>query len=231
MASFKTFANGNRQYIVNVLRHNWRQTQHHTTNPDINSDESKNNVNYTPQRDCSSYDYYKKLLDQYPYYHRDDVKTMVECIVTEPVDLPKEEEQRFFDEANRYLSDRFGGAQLSQYGVKDGELVVSSVVHADEAGQPHLHFDFVPVVYDDRKENLKICKKEVINKPMLNTFHDDLQAYLDSKGLHAHVHTGITREQGGNRTIRELKAETARTKERLRQSQERQRQRDIERDY
>lgn len=230
MASFKTFSHSNHQYIVNVLRHNWRETLHHSTNPDIDPNKSSSNINYTPNRHINSYAYYKKLLEKYTYYHRNDVKTMVECIVTEPVDLPKTEEQKFFDEVNHYLSSRFGGEQLSQYGVKDNELVVSSVVHSDESGQPHLHFDFVPVVYDEQKQKLKICKKEVVNRPMLLHFHDDLQSYLDSKGLHAHVHTGITREQGGNRSIEELKAETARTKERLQQVQKRNRHRDIERD-
>lgn len=53
--------------------------------------------------------------------------------------------------------------------------------------------------------------QEVISKAELRNFHPDLQNYLNKNGLaDAHVHTGITKAQGGNRTVREMKAERSR---------------------
>ena len=49
---------------------------------------------------------------------------------------------------------------------------------------------------------------DVLDRRELRNFHPDLQRYLDEHGLEdAHVMTGVTRAQGGNRTVAELKAE------------------------
>lgn len=53
----------------------------------------------------------------------------------------------------------------------------------------------------------KLSAKEVINKRDLVTFHSDLQEYLDRLGIPAKVKTGVTKANGGNRTVEEMKAE------------------------
>ena len=60
------------------------------------------------------------------------------------------------------------------------ENVVQAIVHQDEGGQPHLHFCFIPAA-------------------------PDLQHYLTAEGFDCCVHSGITREIGGNLTVDELK--------------------------
>ena len=51
----------------------------------------------------------------------------------------------------------------------------------------------------------RLSARGVINKKDLVTFHRDLQKYLDEKGIPANVYTGITKKQGGNMTVEELK--------------------------
>lgn len=51
----------------------------------------------------------------------------------------------------------------------------------------------------------KLSAKSVINKKELITFHSDLQNYLDKKRIPAKVNTGITKKQGGNMTVEQLK--------------------------
>ena len=119
-------------------------------------------------------------------------------IVTAPADLAPERYQEFFKVTNDFLTQRYGA-----------DNVIQSTVHMDEA-TPHLHFNFVPTVKCDNLEGFseKLCCKEVISKAELRNFHPDLQNYLNKNGLaDAHVHTGITKAQGGNRTVKEMKAE------------------------
>ena len=52
----------------------------------------------------------------------------------------------------------------------------------------------------------KVCAKAVITKRDLTTFHEDLQSHLNLKGIPAKVKTGITKKNGGNKTVEELKA-------------------------
>ncbi|MDO4518296.1 MAG: plasmid recombination protein [Bacillota bacterium] len=51
----------------------------------------------------------------------------------------------------------------------------------------------------------KLAAKDVINKEDLVTFHKDLQKFLDQRGIAANVNSGITKAQGGNMTVEQLK--------------------------
>ena len=94
----------------------------------------------------------------------------------------------------------------NRYGEKN---VVQAIVHDDEGGQPHLHFCFIPVEEDLKHEQgYKICANDVLDRRELRNFHPDLQRYLNEHGLEdARVMTGVTKRQGGNRTVAQLKAE------------------------
>ena len=113
-------------------------------------------------------------------------------------DYEQEQYDDFFLAVYDFLENRYGE-----------ENVVQAVVHDDEGGQPHLHFCFVPVVEDKKhEEGYKVCANDVLDRRELRNFHPDLQRYLDEHGLEdAHVMTGVTRAQGGNRTVAELKSE------------------------
>lgn len=58
------------------------------------------------------------------------------------------------------------------------------------------------------EQGYKICANDVLDRRELRNFHPDLQRYLDAHGLEdARVMTGVTKRQGGNRTVAQLKAE------------------------
>lgn len=59
----------------------------------------------------------------------------------------------------------------------------------------------------------KVCAYEVLNRKELLSFHGDLKLWLLQNGLDANVNSGITVEQGGNRTVAELKQEREQQRE------------------
>ena len=89
---------------------------------------------------------------------------------------------------------------------------VQAVVHNDEGGQPHIHFLFIPAAADKKHGGEKICANDVLNKAELRNFHSALQKYLLDYGVQANILTGITKAQGGNRTVRELKQENTKNR-------------------
>lgn len=54
-----------------------------------------------------------------------------------------EQQSAFFEATTNFLNDRYGQ-----------ENAVAAVVHYDET-TPHLHYAFVPVVFDDKKSRYK----------------------------------------------------------------------------
>lgn len=161
------------------------------------------NQDIAPELSCKNYDllhheqhykYYKERLAELHYLHRADVKTMAGWVITAPKSLPESELINFFRLTTDFL--------LARYGPENG---VAAIVHMDEA-RPHLHYYFLPVVQDKKNGGEKICCKEVLNRVELQRFHSDYKKYLNDHNCYADVNTGITREQGGNRTVKELKA-------------------------
>ena len=72
----------------------------------------------------------------------------------------------FFEATTNFLNERYGQ-----------ENAVAAVVHYDET-TPHLHYAFVPVVFDDKKSRDKVSAKEVLTRHDLQTFHEDLDQHL-----------------------------------------------------
>ncbi len=192
MASVKKFSEAE---IINQLRHIER-TIFKPANEDI--DISKSNLNYSlsPQREVSSFNYYKQRKSELYCMNRKDVKTMAGWIITAPTDLSIDEHSLFFSSCYEFLKNRYGESNIIQ-----------AVVHNDESGQPHLHFCFIPTVADAKHGGEKICAKEVLNRTELQNFHPALQKHLTEHGIKANVMSGITKEQGGNRTVSDLKKE------------------------
>lgn len=102
------------------------------------------------------------------------------------------------------------------YQLRNGKLLPEEVKKDPETGRYYIDRKFklkdgqrIPsrnVPKGMRSKDFKISANDVICKPELQRFHSDFQAYLDSKGFHCRVMTGITAAQGGNRTVKELKA-------------------------
>ena len=197
MASVKKFTES---AVVNQLRHIER-TIAHPENMDIEKDRTVQNYSLLPQRGISSYEYYRQRKSELYCYNRTDVKVMAGWIVTAPKDLPMSEMEKFFNVTYEFLSERYGEKNC-----------VQAVVHNDEGGQPHIHFLFIPAAADKKHGGEKICANDVLNKAELRNFHSALQKCLLDHGVQANILTGITKVQGGNRTVRELKQENTKNR-------------------
>ncbi|KAA8346482.1 MobV family relaxase [Leuconostoc mesenteroides] len=153
--------------VPGLAVHFERKTDHHS-NKDI--DVSKTHLNQDLISDGSDMlsRFNERLNDVY-CMKRDDVKALATWIITLPEELsevPYEQQSAFFEATKQFLDDRYG---------KDN--AVAAVVHYDET-TPHLHYAFVPVVFDSKKERYKVSAKEVLTRHDLQTFHDDLDQNL-----------------------------------------------------
>ena len=221
MASVEKFSD---VAVYNQIRHNARKIAN-PSNKDILPELSHLNYSLLPERDgMEAYRCYKERISELYVLQRDDVKPLAGWVVTLPKEIADaEEERRFFACAFDFLSARYGERN-----------VVQAMVHYDEgvrrklrddegnpiydesgkpvlelvAGQPHLHFLFIPAVPDLNPKHgkaEKVCAKDVLTKRDLRTFHDDLQKHLDEHGVEGRVKTGVTKKNGRNYTVDELK--------------------------
>ena len=153
--------------VPGLAVHFERKTDHHT-NKEI--DVAKTYLNQELMADGSDMlsRFNARLNDVY-CMKRDDVKALATWIVTLPEELteaPYEQQSAFFEATTNFLNDRYGQ-----------ENAVAAVVHYDET-TPHLHYAFVPVVFDDKKSRYKVSAKEVLTRQDLQTFHEDLDQHL-----------------------------------------------------
>ena len=153
--------------VPGLAVHFERKTDHHT-NKEI--DVSKTYLNQELMADGSDMlsRFNARLNDVY-CMKRDDVKALAAWIVTLPEELteaPYEQQSAFFEATTNFLNDRYGQ-----------ENAMAAVVHYDET-TPHLHYAFVPVVFDVKKSRYKVSAKEVLTRHDLQTFHEDLDQDL-----------------------------------------------------
>ncbi|MBZ1518521.1 MobV family relaxase [Leuconostoc mesenteroides] len=153
--------------VPGLAVHFERKTDHHT-NKEI--DVSKTYLNQELMADGPDMlsRFNARLNDVY-CMKRDDVKALATWIVTLPEELAEasyEQQSAFFEATTAFLNDRYGQ-----------ENAVAAVVHYDET-TPHLHYAFVPVVFDAKKARYKVSAKEVLTRHDLQSFHEDLDQDL-----------------------------------------------------
>lgn len=140
----------------------------------------------------SQLDFIHKRLSEIKVLNRKDVNVFCDWIVTAPQELSENEYPDFFRETYNFLNDRYG---------KDN--VISAYVHMDES-QPHIHYAFVPVAMDKKRNIPKLSAKEVITLKELKSFHKDLSTHLNGIfGRDIGILNGAT--DLGNQTIKQLR--------------------------
>ena len=152
-------------------------------------DKNENIVKEKSQREIL-----KERLSEVKVLKRDDVNVTCNWVVTLPKTIKEnsEEEKLFFQESYNFLKNRYGEKNI-----------ISSYVHKDEV-TPHMHFCFVPVVIDKKKNIEKVSAKELITKKELNSFHKDLNNYMTNIfNRDIGILNGAT--ANGNKTVLELK--------------------------
>lgn len=140
----------------------------------------------------SQLDFIHKRLSEIKVLNRKDVNVFCDWIVTAPQELSENEYADFFKEVYKFLNGRYGK-----------ENVISAYVHMDES-QPHIHYAFVPVAIDKKKNIPKLSAKEVITLKELKSFHKDLSNHLNKFfGRDIGILNGAT--DLGNQTIKQLR--------------------------
>ena len=183
--------------VKGIEIHDLREKEHSNTNPDIDYDRSIMNYDLCPKQNQNFQQAVKERIAELnlPKAVRKDAIVLGQVLVTSDSDFFEELKmmemnslaeashsayasgepfspfhmgspsydytKEFFEKAYEYLADRYGR-----------ENVVSAVVHMDE-GNPHMHFNFVPVTEDGR-----LCAKEVFSRERLinqqDTFHEQV---------------------------------------------------------
>lgn len=226
-----------------ILRHNSRKIKNNS-NKDIDPKLSHLNYSLAPHRRMDPFIYYKRRKAQLYCYGRKDVKTLAGFVITLPKEITDPDKQNeFFKAVYDFLEDRYGKENVIQAQVhydegkrekiknpKTGRYEINSDGSIKTKlifGQPHLHFNWIPVVkIDPEKTNRtgsvsgkkfsyheemshykeKICAKEVLTKTELRKFHTELDKYLKEKGIEGNVINGST--EGKGYTVEQLKKKT-----------------------
>lgn len=147
-------------------------------------------------------------LSEVSHQKRKDLVACCGVVITLPAELHTSDlatQNRFFNYCTNFIKEKFGEKN-----------VVYATIHHDET-TPHVHIGFVPTIKKERKFRSKdkkgqtytqerVSAKEVITRTMLNTFHTELDQYIEQKiGQKVSILTGKTEK---NVSINELKQKT-----------------------
>lgn len=199
MANFAKYARGS---VTSMTQHYERKKGKdgeylRFRNQEIDSNRTHLNYNLAPERDQCKF--ITERTENLKALKRKDVNVLGSWVVTVPQECPEEHQREFFEECYSFLENKYGKAN-----------VVSAWVHMDE-NTPHMHFAFIPVVYDKKKDREKVSCKECVTKKDLERFHGELQSCLDKwreaneYEFDCNVLNGAT--VNGNKTIEEMKTE------------------------
>ena len=184
-----------RNQSTNILVHCNRSDPNRTyKNQEIHHDRTCWNYNLAPKHEnMTDYEFMKNRCESLKILKRSNVNWMASWVITIPADYEGSQEM-FFKEAYNFMENRYGK-----------ENVISAYVHLDETS-PHMHFCFVPVIFDTKKQEYKVNGKVCINRTELQKIHPQMQEYLETKlQTKVNILNGATAE--GNKTIEQLKKE------------------------
>lgn len=155
---------------VGALEHHNLRENGTYSNKDIDGERTKENI-ILHQPEVSQYQNTKKIIEQRAVNQvRKNSIWQSEFIISSDKEffseLPRTEQNRFFQEAYNYLAQEFGEKN-----------VTCASVHYDET-TPHMHFDFVPMTEKD-----KLSRKEVMTRERLLKIQDNLPRYMQEKGF------------------------------------------------
>ncbi|MGG3754417.1 MobV family relaxase [Bacillus anthracis] len=192
MAHVQKYTRGN----VQGLSIHWdRKTENHS-NQDIDNERSHLNYDLC-EKEGDTLSRMNDRLNEVHCLNRKDVKVCADWVVTLPEslkDTSEKEQREFFEKTYEFLANRYGGEKN----------VLSANVHNDET-RPHMHFAFIPVVWDEKKQREKVSAKEVLTRKDLKTFHQDLDKFLKKEIPHIYKEGILNDKTIGVDTVKDLK--------------------------
>lgn len=192
MAHVQKYAKEN----VQGLSIHWdRKTENHS-NQDIDNERSHLNYDLC-EKEGDTLSRMNDRLSEVHCLNRKDVKVCADWAVTLPESLKNasdREQREFFEKTYEFLANRYGGEKN----------VLSANVHNDET-RPHMHFAFMPVVWDKKQQREKVSAKEVLTRKDLKTFHQDLDKFLKQEISHIYKEGILNDKTIGVDTVKDLK--------------------------
>lgn len=161
-----------------------------------NIDLSRTHLNYNLAPEHDQIEFIQKRTSEVKCQKRADVNVMCDWVITAPEGLDQGHLKDFFKASYNFFEKRYGQ-----------ENVISAYVHMDET-TPHMHFAFVPVVFDKKRELYKVSAKQLLTKTELKRVHPDLSRHLKEEyswGSNLKILNGAT--INGNRTVAEMNCE------------------------
>lgn len=161
-----------------------------------NIDLSRTHLNYNLAPEHDQIEFIHQRTSEVKCQKRADVNVMCDWVVTAPEGLDRGHLKEFFKASYDFFEKRYGR-----------ENVISAYVHMDET-TPHMHFAFVPVVFDKKRELYKVSAKQLLTKTELKRMHPDLTRHLKEEyswGSNLKILNGAT--INGNRTVAEMNCE------------------------
>jgi len=146
--------------IYPVEKENERDENYEASNPQIDSERTKDNY-HTFARYCSYTEFINKRIGELnlPTKPRKDAVLMASFVIGSDGEffkgLTPAEKEDFFNQCTRYFADKYGK-----------ENIISSVVHNDET-TPHLHLNLMPI------RNGRLCCKDLFNRAELTKLQTD----------------------------------------------------------
>lgn len=117
---------------------------------------------------------------------RKDLNVFSEIVVTCPSEY-QGDAQKFLIWVSMYLLDKIPFPCMS------------AVIHYDEMGLPHLHYDVIP--FSDGK----FCASKIFTKGFLKSIHDEIPAYMRERGYDIERAKGEQTRSRGSLTYHEYK--------------------------
>ena len=149
-----------KQDVAPIEKENERDEKYEASNPQIDSERTKNNYRFTPYFGKTYTEVINGRIKELGLSPRKDAVVMNSFVLGSDKlffdGLAKVEQYNFFSDCYKFFAERYGE-----------ENIIAAVVHNDES-TPHMHLNLMPVTKDGR-----LCSKQLFDKPQLRQLQTD----------------------------------------------------------
>jgi len=138
---------------------------------------------------------------------RKDLKVVCSWVVTMPENVREGDEERFFQAVYNHLKEQYPHTVSAWVHNDEGRIILNE--DGSKRHKGHIHYLFVPVFHDKKKDQYKVSANELVDRNALSCFHDRLsKAVAETLGYEVDIMTGesaLRRENGLRGSIDILK--------------------------
>ena len=179
-----------KQDVAPIEKENERDENYEASNPQIDSERTKNNYRFTPYFGKTYTEFINGRIKELGLSPRKDAVVMNSFVLGSDKTffdgLAKVERYNFFSDCYKFFAERYGE-----------ENIIAAVVHNDET-TPHMHLNLMPVTKDGR-----LCSKQLFDKPQLQQLQTD---FYESVGKRWGLQRGKEGSQEKHLSTAEFKA-------------------------